>query len=321
MKQLFGSVFVRNREEGSVSNPKSSEQEKQKKRPIANLLHFSPQHWGEVERFTQFWTTTYTFDRMTQKRLRGIAGHFSKAGYLFQLAKRLAPNLDLDAKQLEESGYSPAHNSKELAAVIESVFCEQYSAIDCCRFVLFKVFPDHKGIKDSTRKTFQKAFEGEIDQRVPVAIRDAIANTKEWYFELLRLRDELTHSNVGSCHRDDKTGNVMYMHDGLGTPGKSLVIEDVFAALKTYFDKINDLLGLVFRELNRMLDDKPVELMCGIFGGRCYQRVVRPSEAIDINGGVCKSYQWFDLEEHPDCPLKDGCQAYARAKGEQLADG
>lgn len=30
-----------------------------KKRPTANLLQFSPQQWGEVERFTQFWTTTH----------------------------------------------------------------------------------------------------------------------------------------------------------------------------------------------------------------------------------------------------------------------
>lgn len=283
-------------------------------RPTANLLHFSPQHWGEVERFTQFWTTTYSFDRLTQKRLRGIVGHYSKAGYLFQLAKRLAPNLDLDAAQLKEHGYSPAHNSKELAAIIESVFCEQYSVLDCCRAVLCGVFPNHKGIKASTRSTFQNAHKGELDDRVPAPIREAIADSKDWYPNLLRLRDELTHSNVGSCHRDDTTGNVFYMHDGLGTPGRSLVIEDVFADLKTYFDKINELLGLVFRELNRTLDDQPVELMCGIFGGRFYQRVVRPSEAIDTNGGVCKSYQWFDLEGHPDCPLKDSCQAYSRAK-------
>ncbi len=284
-----------------------------KKRPTANLLHFSPQHWGEVERFTQFWTTTYTFDRMTQKRLRGIVGHYSKAGYLFQLAKRLAPNLDLDGKQLKEIGYSPAHNSKELAAVIESVFCEQYSVLDCCRSVLCSVFPNLKGMKKSTRSTFQNAHKGELDNKVPAPIREAIADSKDWYPNLLRLRDELTHSNVGSCHRDDSTGSVIYIHDGLGTPGKSLVIEDVFADLKFYFDKISDLLGLVFRELNRTLDDKPVDLMCGIFGGRFYQRVVRPSEAIDTNGGVCKSHQWFDLEEHPDCPLKENCQAYSRA--------
>jgi hypothetical protein len=285
-----------------------------KKRSTAHLVHFSPQHWGEVERFTQFWTTTYTFDRMTQKRLRGIGGHFSKAGYLFQLARRLALNLDLDAAELKEHGYSPGHNSNELAAIIESVFCEQYSVLDCCRAVLLGVFPNHKGIKKSTRSTFQNAHKGELDNKVPAPIREALANTSEWYPNLLQLRDELTHSNVGSCHHDDRIGNVVYMHDGLGTPSRSLVIEDVFADLKTYFERINNLLGLVFRELNRTLDDKPVDLICGIFGDRFYQRVVRPSEAIDENGGVCKSYQWFDLEEHSYCPMKDGCQAYARAK-------
>jgi len=290
-----------------------------KKRPTANLLHFSPQHWGEVERFTQFWTTTYTFDRMTQKRLRGIVGHFSKAGYLFELAKRLAPNLDVDAAELQERGYSPAHNSKELAAIIEAVFCEQYSVLDCCRAVLCSVFPNHKGIKGSTRSTFQNAHKGELDDRVPAPIREAIADTKDWYPNLLRLRDELTHSNVGLCHRDNKTGIVIYMHDGLGIPGSSLVIHYVFSDLKNYFEKINELLGLVFCELNRTLDDKQVEMMCGVFDGRFYERVVRPSEAIDSNGGVCKSYKWFDREENPDCPLKINCQAYASAK-EELPD-
>jgi hypothetical protein len=292
-----------------------------KERPTANLLHFSPQHWGEVERFTQFWATTYSFDRLTLKRLRGIVGHYSKAGNLCQLAKRLAPNLALDAAQLKEHGYSPAHNSKELAAIIESVFCELYSLLDCCRAVLCGVFPNHKGIKKSTRSTFQNAHKDELDYKVPAPIREALANTSMWYPNLLRLRDELTHSNVGSCHHDDKTGNVSYMHDGLGTPSRSLVIKDVFADLKTYFDKINELLGIVFRELNRTLEDKPVELMCGIFGGRFYQRVIRPSEATDTNGGICKSYDWFDLEEHPDCPLKGSCQTYARAKGGQLPNG
>jgi hypothetical protein len=286
----------------------------QKNGPTINLLHFSPQHWGEFERFTQFWTTTYSFDRMTQKRLRGIYGHYRKAGYLFQIAKRIAPSLDLDAEQLKEHGYSPAHNAKELAAIIESVFCEQYCVLDCCRAVLCGVYPNHKGIKKSTRSTFQNAHKGELDDKIPLTIRETIANTIDWYPKLLRLRDELTHSNVGSCHRDEKTGNVMYMHDGLGTPDKSLVIEDVFADLKMYFDVINQMLGVVFRELNRTLIDSPIEMMCGVFGGRFYQRIVSPSQAIDTHGGICKSHVWFDLEEHPDCPFKDGCQAYLRAK-------
>ncbi|GAA4444176.1 hypothetical protein GCM10023156_02190 [Novipirellula rosea] len=257
---------------------------------------------------------------MTQKRLRGIVGHYSKAGYLFQLAQRLAPGLDQDEKQLKEHGYSPAHNAKELAAVIESVFCEQYSVLDCCRAVLCGVFPSHGGIRKSTRGTFQKAFNGEIDEKVPVAIREALAKTKDWYFDLLKLRDEITHSNVGSCHRQDKSDCVTYMHDGLGSPGKSLVIENVMGVIKNYFDVINELLGAVFHELNRTLNDEPIEQMCGIFGGRFYQRVVRPSEAIDTNGGVCKSYKWFDLEENPDCPLKDSCRAYSRAKSDGAAN-
>lgn len=285
-------------------------------RPTANLLHFSPQHWGEVERFTQFWNTTYSFDRLTQKRLRGIVGHFSKAGYLFQLARRLSPGLDVDETQLQEHGYSPAHNARELAAVIESVLCEQYSTLDCFRAVLCGVYPNHKGIKKSTRSTFQNAYKVEIDSKVPTPIRDALANTEEWYLRLMKLRDEITHSSVGACHKHSESGEVCYMHDGLGTPGKCLVIENVFGEIEKYFTLINQLLGVVFREFNASLDNNAVEQMCGIFGGRFYQRIVRPSEAVDVHGGVCKSYEWFDLEDQPNCPLKESCQAYSRAKSQ-----
>ncbi len=284
-------------------------------RPTANLMFFSPQHWGEVERFSKFWPTTYEFNRRTQKRLRGIVGHYSKAGYLFQIANRLAEGLDIDEQQLKETGYSPTHNAKEVASVVESILCEQYSVLDCCRAVLCEVYPNHKGIKKSTRGTFQKAHSEELDERVPEVIRNTLRDTSGWYPFLLKLRDEITHSNVGSCHKNHDSGALIYMHDGLGTPGKSLVIEDIFAEITTFFEKINELLGVLFRELNASLEDTPTDQFCGIFGGRMYQRTVRPSEAIDIHGGVCKSHEWFDLPDHPDCPLKETCNAYSRAKG------
>ncbi|KAA0139160.1 hypothetical protein FYZ48_11000 [Gimesia chilikensis] len=295
--------------------------EEQKQRPTANLLYFSPQHWGEVERFTKFWNTTYSFNRLSQKRLRGILGHFNKASHLFQIAKRLEPSLEIDEKHLQEHGFSPAHNAKELAAIIESIFCEQYSTLDCSRFVLHSIYPNHKGIKKSTRATFQNAYESKIDNRVPETIIKALARTEDWYPELLRLRDEITHSNVGYAHRDKETGLICYLHDGLGTPNRSLVIEDTFHEIEKYFELINQFLGVVFQELNRTLIDNPIDQICGIFGGRVYQRKVSPSEAIDFGGGECISFKWFDLEENPNCPLKDNCTAYTRAKGDPPSHG
>jgi hypothetical protein len=174
--------------------------------PTARLLHVAPQHWLAVGRFKQLWATTYIFERLTQNRLLGIVGHFSKAGYLFELAKRLAPNVDVDSAPLRDLGYSPLLGKKELAAMIESVLCEQYSVLDCCRAVLCGVFPNHKGIEGSTRSTSPPTHKGKLYDRLSASIREAIANTRDWYLKLLRRRDELTHTNIRSCHRDDKNG-------------------------------------------------------------------------------------------------------------------
>jgi hypothetical protein len=61
-----------------------------------------------------------------------------------------------------------------------------------------------------------------------------------------------------------------------------------------------------------MLEDKETEHLCGIFHHRAYQRFVSPGEARDFNSGRCKSYEWFEKEEQPTCPLSDQCGAYVR---------
>ena len=122
----------------------------------------------------------------------------------------------------------------------------------------------------------------------------------------------MTHSDVGSCHRDAESGRLQYMHSGLGNRGRALVIDDVVARIEETRDTINGFLGTIFVELNLTLKDEEIEQFCGFFGGRIYQRIVKPSEATDFHGGLCKSFEWFEKEENPDCPLKDKCGAYAR---------
>ena len=278
------------------------------------LLHFVPENWGTVERFARFHRTTYVFERQIGKRLSGIMGNFDKANRLLAVVRELIPKLDEDEQHLRDKGFSPANRSRELAAVVEATFCSLYSTLDCFRYVFGAIFKNHRGVKDSTRGTFQKGQNGELDERIPEPIREQFRLSKPWFDELRKYRDEMTHSDVGSCHRSKDTGKLSYMHSGLGTPQQALVIEDVLVKIEGFREAINQFLGQVFLVLNSTLKDEMTEQFCGIFNARFYQRCVKPSEATDFHGGRCKSFEWFEKEENPSCPLKDRCGAYNRAK-------
>jgi hypothetical protein len=278
------------------------------------VLIFCPEKWGTVERFARFHQSTYSFDRHVQKRLRGISGNFGKAHRYLEIARDLVLRLDEDERQLEEKGHTHAFRAKQLAAAVEGAFCSLYSTLDCFRHVLVAIYKNHRGMRDSTRKVFQAGHKRELDQRVPQTIRDLIFETKSWFNEFRGYRDEMTHADVGSCHRDAKTGSIVYMHSDLGSPTKALVIEDVFTKVEALRDMINQFLGAVFAILNTTLKDVETQQFCGIFGGLFYERMVKPSEATNFNGGTCKSLDWFDEPGAQACPLKDRCGAYANAR-------
>lgn len=178
------------------------------------------------------------------------------------------------------------------------------------------LYRNHRGVKQSTRKFFQAIAAEKVADTVPTEIRDAFASAA-WYADFRRMRDALTHSDVGSCHLDEKTGKVFYMHAGLGKDNKALVIDDIFAHIKDLVTQINQFMGKVFHCLNGTLKDNEVWQMCGMFAGRVYSRWVRPSEAKDFNSGRCDAFKWFEKEENPDCPFMKECEAYRRRNSEQ----
>jgi hypothetical protein len=184
---------------------------------------FAPEQWGEIEKFNNFYGNTHQFDTHTRKAVAGALNHFKKAIILRNLANKIRPNLEIDQAELKENGFTPARNSFELSAVVETVFLELYSSIDCSRKVIGTIYKNCSGVPNSTRKMFANAVAGKIDPRVPEPIRTALQNA-QWYPELRKIRDELTHSNTGSCHLKKETNTVFYMHSGLGEPTKSLII-------------------------------------------------------------------------------------------------
>ncbi len=279
-----------------------------------NVRTFAPEQWEQVDRFVHFYSGTYEFNTDTKMALAGVVGHFQKALALRELATKLIPNLDLDQKQLDEHGYTPALNSREFSAVLEGVFTELYSSIDCTRKIIVTIYRRCRKLPDSTRKLFQRVKTGELGKDFPNPLQGAIL-AATWYEELLLIRDELTHSEIGSCRLDPVSRKISYSHRGINSLGQPLQIEDVFGKIEVFTDGVNIFLGQVFHFLNSTLREHTIDQLCGFFFGRGYLRKLPLSATIDLNSGTCLSRTWFDQEPSYRCPLADTCGAYQRTGG------
>jgi hypothetical protein len=289
---------------------------------FTKVIVFAPDRWGEITTFKHFYYTTYQLNHSASSALNGVEGHFMKYDSLLELTKELILKLDVEKEELKKYGYSDALRSRQLSAIVETIFCELYSTVDCTRRVLVSIYGNLRGISSkSTHKLFANAEEGLIDERVPIEIREALIKAqKDWYPSLQKIRVSLNHSTVGHC--SETNGKISYMHPDLsGSSQNALVSDDIFVEIAEYSSKVNMFLGTVFRCLNNTLIDTPTVQICGFFGGRIYQRIVSPHEAIDFNSGTCKSYEWFEQNENPTCPFADTCGAYFRLKEKQRSDG
>ena len=166
---------------------------------------------------------------------------------------------------------------------------------------------------DSTRKAFARARSGTFDGLLPAGLLSAIKEAA-WYEPLRTLRDELTHSDIGSVHLDESTGRVSYMHTGLGTGEMAFIIEDIFARMDADFEAVNRFLGVVFVHLNALLTDAPTVQLCGLHQGKALIREIRPEPTLTFNSGKCLAVPWIEVDGKPTCPLL--CGAYWRAKDE-----
>lgn len=269
---------------------------------------FAPELWSEVDRFECFWSTTYTFDHRQRRSLAGVRAHFEKCDRLMRLAVKLRPNLDIDHRQLEEFGFSPADNAAELATVIEAAIVELYSCVDCTVKVLHAVYGrGSRGFKESTRGLFQNAQK--VTGAFPDELKPLFANAP-WYRSFVHLRDELTHSAPGRVYTDRETSKVAYLHVGLRQGGKPLMMDDIFAWVADMMKQVNHFLGSVFHHLNGTLENEPVSQICGMVQGRVLHRFLRPEGEITFDSGACGSWVWFEKPENPTCPFVERCGAY-----------
>jgi len=183
---------------------------------LTTVIIFAPDIWGEVQKFRHFAFPTYNLPLYVNIALSGIEGHFEKYSILTGLGRSLAPKIVEDYEELAKQGYSKAIHSKELAAIIDTLFCELYSVVDCTRAVIGAIYGKFRNVPtDSTSKLFRKAAENIIDERVPLEIRNALKEAQnDWFPRLKEIRDAINHYGIGSCSEND--GKISYYHDRLG---------------------------------------------------------------------------------------------------------
>ncbi|WP_157198703.1 hypothetical protein [Methanohalophilus mahii] len=233
-----------------------------------------------------------------------------------KMADDLMITLDIDTEQVKKEGFSSYSQHKKLAAIIETMYCELYSILDCTTRVLNLVYGKYDGMKGrKTSKYFKHASEEITDERVPFKIRKALKEAyKDWFLELRKIRTAITHKGIGDCSKG-KAGKIEYFHTNIAQmPTNTLVTNDVFRDLTTYEKQIILFVNTIFHELNKTLEDNQTVQFCGIFGGLLYQRLVSPYEATDFNSGVCNSYDWFEREDRQTCPFAKSCGAYLKVK-------
>jgi hypothetical protein len=280
---------------------------------LPKVRTFVPELWGQVDIFQHFYSGTHTFKEDTKKAIPGIKNHFQKAITLYQLANKLLPNLSIDEEEMQRKGFTEAVNAQEFSAVLEEVFTELYSSIDCTRKVIVSIYQRTRKLKDSTRKLFQDVRNNLFGDDFPADLKKIIKEA-EWYFELLAIRDELTHSDIGYCRIDKDTQSVTYTHTGINREGKPLIIENVIDKINFLIESVNIFLGAIFLFLNSKLKVTTVATPCGLFYGRCYLRMLSLEPKIDFNSGVCQSHIWFDSDPQLRCHLAESCGAYSSAK-------
>lgn len=293
-------------------------------------ISFAPHRWGQVRKFIHFHSVSYQFNSNVDSALYGADGHFARYIVLRGLCKKLVSELVKDYEELVKNGYSHTSYSQELAAIVDSLFCELYSSVDCTRFVIAAVYGKYRCVpSDSTSKLFEYAAVGKIsgnkvkkliqmDERVPIEIRQALANGyNDWFLRLKDIRDAINHSSVGDCSYLEGQRNgelepkISYFHRSLASKeGNILVTDDVFNLLSEFEEKVNLFLGSVYHALNQTLENKETTQVCGFFNGRVYLRSVSPYEALDFHSGRCMSREWFEKENEPMCPYVDVCGAY-----------
>ena len=278
-------------------------------------LMFAPERWDWSAKFTHFVGVAGHFDREAIKGANTYIDHHRKFMVLAGLANRIIPDLKHDGEQFAKQGSSDQRYHREFCALLEVLIAELYSSLDGIRRLVFSVYRNVQFVQnESTQKLLSRAHKKTYGTGFPLELNDAFSHAYEtWFPGLYRIRRELTHGQTGHCRLNEDTGKITYFHDGLGSPQRSFIIEDVLTKLETWRQGVHELKECVFQHFYLKLEKKPMFQMCGLFKGRCYQRLVIPTPNLSFGDGYCGSREWFDKLPEFLCPMREQCAAYNRS--------
>lgn len=276
------------------------------------IRYFAPEQWDSAQKFSQFMGPPFKLDNELIKGTSTVISHLQKYKLLAQLAGELSETVEEDNRELEREGFTPARRSLEFGALIEASLSELYSVIDGLRRIIFSVYQGIKKVQNkSTKQLFERAAQNEYGSEFPEEIRQLLTTSyTSWFTKLRLLRTENTHGRVGSCYLNRQTGSIIYMHPGILKDGKALIIENIVDYMNDLAKNVIELIENIFVLLYSQLESKEHEVLCGIYKGRFYQRMVAVSSDLSFNSGRCLSVNWFKKEDDYICPMISHCGAY-----------
>lgn len=280
------------------------------------LMQFQPALWTPAGKFRLFLGAPFVNSRALNEAVQSCVDHTRKYETFAELASELKPKLALDRDELETNGYTPAHRSRQFAALIEVLICELYAVLDGLRYTTFAVYRKVRGVQSgSTSRFFSKAAERTYGKDFPEELLTLLtAAYVDWFPELRRLRTAFTHGGLGSCSMSQDRTQISYMNSSLGTNEVAHVVPNIVSHLNEIAAAVFKLVHEFFEYLYSRLEQVESDQFCGFYRGRAYMRRVKPEALLEWSSGICTSRQWFDGDGAPEfrCPLADECAAYHR---------
>lgn len=285
-------------------------------RPLSDIFGviFAPEKWSSARCFRFFVGPPFPSNHMLLKATSAVENRRQKLQLLGALADDLRQGLIDDFRELESTGYTSASRSKTFTAVVETIFLELYSTLDAVRSTLFEAYRGVRGIQNKrTSQLFRRAHEGTYGPDFPEPIRARLAEAYvRWFPQLRDIRGEVSHGDIGQCYISSEAGSITYIHGGLGTSQRPLVIKGLESTLMDLSSNVDQLVDDIFGYLCSQLDPRPVRVTCGIYRGRIYERTVEYKARMSFDTGECFSRRWFEAEEELKCPMRERCGAYRR---------
>lgn len=292
------------------------------KLPDNFILHYAPQTWTFARKFLVFAGPPFRVDSDLITGTAAAVAHREKYEVLGGIANDLVPEVQAEAAQLNESGYSLGRQGRALAAVSEAMLAELYSTLDGLRRAVYSAFRGTRSLqRKSTLKLFQLAAEGKYGSQFPRELNECLSLAyHSWFPRLRAIRTETTHGEIGRCWANLKTGRIQYSHGYSGRGDPELHLDDVIGYANESHDNVMRVVEFFFETFFKRLQPIERPYICGIFRGVPYQRMVAPVPDVSFNDGRCLSRSWFEHKPQYLCPLRDNCGAYTRPVSQAESD-